>query len=111
MLNVSRKFHSGGSSSNSAGNTYALVSIGRGAKESANRSRYMEDEVEVLGTSAAAFAVTAPVEPFKEPHSTKDIHRIDHWSVHYESRDRKSSESVIDEIVSEVSGNRTGHCL
>lgn len=110
MLDASLKFH-GESSNNSAGNTYALVSIGRGKKESANRSRYMEDEVEVLGTSAAAFAVTAPVKPFSEPRSTKGIHRTDHWSVSYETGERKYTESIVDGPGSEVDGRSTGHSL
>jgi hypothetical protein len=110
MLDASLKFH-GESSNNSAGNTYALVSIGRGKKESANRSRYMEDEVEVLGTSAAAFAVTAPVKPFSEPRSTQGIHRTDHWSVSYETGERKYTESIVDGPGSEVDGRSTGHSL
>ena len=105
------KFHNGESSSNSAGNTYALVSLSRGAKESANRSRYMDDEVEVLGTSAAAFAVTGPVKPFNKPQSTREIRRTGPWSISYETGERKSTESVADESGSEVSGSRTGHPL
>lgn len=111
MLNVSMKSHNGESSNNSAGNTYALVSLSRGAKESANRSRYIEDEIEVLGISAAAFAVTAPVKPFNESQSTRGIHRTDHWSISYETGERKSTESVTDVSVSDVSGSRTGHPL
>lgn len=109
MLNVSMKFHNGESSNKSAGNTYALVNLSRGAKESANRSRYMEDEAEVLGTSAAAFAVTAPVKPFNESQPTRGIHRTDHWSISYETGERKSTESVVDVLGSEMSGSRTGH--
>ena len=111
MLNVSMKFHNGENSNNSAVNTYPLVSLSRGPKESVNRSRYMEDEVEVLGTSAAAFAVTAPVKPFNESQTTKGIHRTDHWSISYETGERKSTESVVDMSGSEVSGRRTGHPL
>lgn len=110
MLDASLRFR-GESSNNSAGNTYALVSIGRGRKESASRCRYIEDEVEVLGTSAAAFAVTGPVEPFNEPRSTKNIHRADHWSVRYETGERESTESVVDVTGSEVSGHSTGHSV
>ncbi|KAJ5714611.1 uncharacterized protein N7483_011792 [Penicillium malachiteum] len=64
MLNVSLHKRVGGgySSSSGAGNgdSYALASLSQGPKESSNRSRYADDDIEGLRTSAAAFAVTAP---------------------------------------------------
>ncbi|TPR10279.1 Major Facilitator Superfamily protein [Aspergillus niger] len=85
MLNVSlHKRIGGGSNSNSYGNTYALTSMTKGVKESATRSRYLEDEIEGLGTSAAAFAVTSPGQPLGRRDSTLVIQRTDQWSVRCE---------------------------
>ncbi|KAI2818230.1 hypothetical protein CBS115989_5344 [Aspergillus niger] len=97
MLNVSlHKRIGGGSNSNSYGNTYALTSMTKGVKESATRSRYLEDEIEGLGTSAAAFAVTSPGQPLGRRDSTLVIQRTDQWSVRCEYVDPKDG-SVGDE--------------
>ncbi|GKZ82015.1 hypothetical protein AnigIFM56816_006545 [Aspergillus niger] len=97
MLNVSlHKRIGGGSNSNSYGNTYALTSMTKGVKESATRSRYLEDEIEGLGTSAAAFAVTSPGQPLCRRDSTLVIQRTDQWSVRCEYVDPKDG-SVGDE--------------
>ncbi|PWY92300.1 hypothetical protein BO70DRAFT_402206 [Aspergillus heteromorphus CBS 117.55] len=91
MLSVTLHHHLAGSQSNSGGNSYALASMGRGIKESARLSRFMGDEAEGLGTSAAAFAVTAPGE--REPGVWRDltmsIQRTDQWSVRHEYVDPK----------------------
>ncbi|GCB25368.1 hypothetical protein AAWM_08253 [Aspergillus awamori] len=97
MLNVSlHKRIGGGSNSNSYGNTYALTSMTKGVKESATRSRYLEDEIEGLGASAAAFAVTSPGQPLGRRDSTLVIQRTDQWSVRCEYVDPKDG-SVGDE--------------
>ncbi|KAI2863616.1 hypothetical protein CBS147320_6453 [Aspergillus niger] len=97
MLNVSlHKRIGGGSNSNSYGNTYALTSMTKGVKESATRSRYLEDENEGLGASAAAFAVTSPGQPLGRRDSTLVIQRTDQWSVRCEYVDPKDG-SVGDE--------------
>ncbi|OJJ72187.1 hypothetical protein ASPBRDRAFT_196296 [Aspergillus brasiliensis CBS 101740] len=90
MLSVSlNKRIGGGSNSNSYGNTYALTTMTKGVKESVTRSRYLEDEVENLGTSAAAFAVTSPGQPLGRRDSTLVIQRTDQWSVRCEYVDPK----------------------
>ncbi|RDH29256.1 hypothetical protein BDQ94DRAFT_174042 [Aspergillus welwitschiae] len=97
MLNVSlHKRIGGGRNSNSYGNTYALTSMTKGVKESATRSRYLEDEIEGLGASAAAFAVTSPGQPLGRRDSTLVIQRTDQWSVRCEYVDPKDG-SVGDE--------------
>ncbi|GKZ22825.1 hypothetical protein AbraIFM66951_004949 [Aspergillus brasiliensis] len=90
MLSVSlSKRIGGGSNSNLYGNTYALTTMTKGVKESVTRSRYLEDEVEGLGTSAAAFAVTSPGQPLGRRDSTLVIQRTDQWSVRCEYVDPK----------------------
>ncbi|KAJ5083380.1 hypothetical protein N7456_012807 [Penicillium angulare] len=110
MLNVSLHKRLGGGYSNSYGaahaNSYALGSMSRGAKESTTRSQYMEDEIEGLGSSAAAFAVTAPVRPANGTGSMA-IQRTDQWSVRCEYVDQKSGGSLVDEAeISEDRGSR-----
>ncbi|RAK95281.1 uncharacterized protein BO80DRAFT_369183 [Aspergillus ibericus CBS 121593] len=102
MLNISlHKRIGGGSNSNSYGNSYALTSMSKGVKESATHSRFMEDEVEGLGTSAAAFAVTPPGVPFTGRNSGLAIQRTDQWSVRCEYVDPKAGS--IDETEGEES--------
>lgn len=108
MLNVSlHKRIGGGSNSNSYGNAYAMTSMSKGVKESATRSRYMEDEIEGLGTSAAAFAVTSPGQPLGRRDSTLVIQRTDQWSVRCEYVDPRNG-SVED--VTERSENSVARC-
>ncbi|GAA84746.1 hypothetical protein AKAW_02860 [Aspergillus luchuensis IFO 4308] len=108
MLNVSlHKRIGGGSNSNSYGNAYAMTSMSKGVRESATRSRYMEDEIEGLGTSAAAFAVTSPGQPLGRRDSTLVIQRTDQWSVRCEYVDPRN-ESVED--VTERSENSVAGC-
>ncbi|OJI83584.1 hypothetical protein ASPTUDRAFT_120390 [Aspergillus tubingensis CBS 134.48] len=108
MLNVSlHKRIGGGSNSNSYGNAYAMTSMSKGVKESATRSRYMEDEIEGLGTSAAAFAVTSPGQPLGRRESTLVIQRTDQWSVRCEFVDPRNG-SVED--VTERSENSVARC-
>ncbi|RAO73226.1 uncharacterized protein BHQ10_009238 [Talaromyces amestolkiae] len=112
MLNVSLHERVDGSYSNSYShsNAYALVSMTRGTKESRTRSQYLEDEVEGLGTSASAFAVTAPVRPAIAVGSAMCIQRTDQWSVRREHVDRKEAESLGDETeASEDRGSRRGN--
>ncbi|PYI07736.1 hypothetical protein BO78DRAFT_442615 [Aspergillus sclerotiicarbonarius CBS 121057] len=110
MLNISlHKRLGGGSNSNSYGNSYALTSM-KGAKDTTTRSRFMEDEVEGLGTSAAAFAVTAPGQPLNERNSGMAIQRTDQWSVRMEYVDPKAG-SIDDTEGSEVSLARPEHSL
>lgn len=107
MLNVSLHKRLGGGYSNSYQNSYAMVSITRGTKESRTRSQYMEDEVEELGTSASAFAVTPPVRPANGVGSAMSIQRTDQWSVRCEYVDHKGSGSLGDETeISEDRGSR-----
>ncbi|OOF96812.1 hypothetical protein ASPCADRAFT_129879 [Aspergillus carbonarius ITEM 5010] len=111
MLNISlHKRIGGASNSNSYGNTYALTSMSKGVKESATRSRFMEDEIEGLGSSAAAFAVTAPGEPLNNRNSKMAIQRTDQWSVRCEYVDPKAG-SIDETEGSEVSVGRADHSL
>jgi hypothetical protein len=102
MLKVSMLKHATGSNSNSYGNSYALGSMGRGVKESATRSRYMEDEQE-LGTAAAAFAVTTPGKPLGGNNPLR-IHRTDEWTVQSENGKTPSVEENVES--SDGSGSR-----
>ncbi|PCG99896.1 Hypothetical protein PENO1_050640 [Penicillium occitanis (nom. inval.)] len=109
MLNVSlhERIDGGYSNSYSNSNAYALVNITRGTKELRTRSQYVEDEVEELGTSASAFAVTPPVRPANAVGSAMSIQRTDQWSVRRENVDRKAAGSLGDETeVSEDPGSR-----
>lgn len=110
MLNVSLHERIDGSYSNSYSNSnaYALMSITRGTKESRIRSQYVEDEVEGLGTSASAFAVSPPVRPAVG--SAMSIQRTDQWSVRHEYVDHKEAESLGGETEgSEDRGSRRGN--
>ncbi|KAJ5638625.1 hypothetical protein N7528_001015 [Penicillium herquei] len=120
MLNVSlHKRASGGYSSSSGagnGNSYALASLSRGTKESSNRSRYADDDIEGLGTSAAAFAVTTPSAgrlldlDGDANGSTMAIQRTDQWSVRCEYVDQKDSRPIGDDAeISEVRENNGEH--
>ncbi|PYH89330.1 hypothetical protein BO71DRAFT_423081 [Aspergillus ellipticus CBS 707.79] len=86
MLNVAIRNRLAGTNSNSYSNSYALASMGRGLKESTTLSRYVKDEIEGLGTSAAAFAVTAPLDREERGGREPDmsIQRTDQWSVREE---------------------------
>ncbi|KAJ6021940.1 hypothetical protein N7540_007444 [Penicillium herquei] len=96
MLNVALNKGTGGSHSNSYSNSYALASMARVARDSATRFQYVEDEVEGLGTSAAAFAVTTPGKPFQAVSSAIAIQRTDQWSVRCEYLDPKDGSLVDD---------------
>ncbi|KAI3005131.1 hypothetical protein CBS147346_4459 [Aspergillus niger] len=112
MLNVSlHKRIGGGSNSNSYGNTYALTSMTKGVKESATRSRYLEDEIEGLGASAAAFAVTSPGQPLGRRDSTLVIQRTDQWSVRCEYVDPKDGSFGDETEQSERNVARCEHSL
>ncbi|KAJ5687921.1 hypothetical protein N7536_010540 [Penicillium majusculum] len=91
MLGVGLRKRNGGSRSDSYNNSYALASMSRGAREATTRSRYLEDEVEGLGSSAAAFAFTSPVKPqqLEEICPSMGIQRTDQWSVRCEYVDTK----------------------
>ncbi|KAJ5625826.1 hypothetical protein N7510_002135 [Penicillium lagena] len=104
MLKVSMLKRATGNNSNSYGNSYALGSMGRGVKESVTRSRYLEDE-QVLGTAAAAFAVTAPGRPLEN--NSLRIHRTDEWTV--QSENGKTPSVDENEASSNGSGSRYGH--
>lgn len=111
MLSISLHKRVGGGYSNSYGaaheNSYALASMTRGPKESNTRSQFMEDEIEGLGTSAAAFAVTSPVRPANGTDSAMAIQRTDEWSVRCEYVDHKAAGSLVDEMdISEDQGSR-----
>ncbi|KAJ5538223.1 hypothetical protein N7494_007702 [Penicillium frequentans] len=113
MLGVGLRKRKGGSHSDSYGNSYALASMSRGAKEATTRSRYMEDEVEGLGTSAAAFAVTSPAKPQQlgeTSHST-GIQRTDQWSVKCEYVDSKPGSYGEGLEESETCGSQVEHSL
>jgi subtilase family serine protease len=101
MLNVSLRERSGGGDSSrrdtSHGNSYALVSSSRGTKKSNTRFQSTEDENEELGTSASAFAVTAPVRLADGTDPANAIQRTDQWSVRYEYMDRNAAGSSVDE--------------
>ena len=60
------------------------------------RSRYIDDEAEGLGTSAAAFAVSAPGESLGGPQSPLTIQRTDQWSVRCEYIEPKAG-SIVEE--------------
>ncbi|KAJ5718490.1 hypothetical protein N7488_004136 [Penicillium malachiteum] len=120
MLNVSLHKRAGGGYSSSSGagngNSYALASLSRGTKESSNRSRYADDDIEGLGTSAAAFAVTAPSArrlldlDGDANGSTMAIQRTDQWSVRCEYVDQKDSRPIGDDVeISEVRENNGEH--
>ncbi|KAJ5219380.1 uncharacterized protein N7498_001479 [Penicillium cinerascens] len=111
MLSVSLHKRVGGGYGSSYGaaheNSYALASMNRGPKESNIRSQYTEDEIEGLGTSAAAFAVTAPVRPANGTNSAMAIHRTDAWSIRCEDVDHKTAGSLVDDMeISEDQGSR-----
>lgn len=91
MLGVGLRKRTGASQSDSYGNSYALASMSRAAKEATTRSRYLGDEIEELGTSAAAFAVTSPAQPqqLDEISPSIGIQRTDQWSVRCEYVDSK----------------------
>lgn len=91
MLGVGLRKRNGGSRSDSYNNSYALASMSRGARKATTRSRYLEDEVEGLGSSAAAFAFTSPVKPqqLEEIRPSMGIQRTDQWSVRCEYVDTK----------------------
>ncbi|KAJ5504579.1 hypothetical protein N7463_007453 [Penicillium fimorum] len=113
MLGISLRKRTIGSHSDSYGKSYSLASMSRGAKEATTRSRYLEDEVEGLGTSAAAFAVTPPVKPqeLEEIGPSMGIQRTDQWSVRREFIDTKpgSFGEGPDEL--ETSGRQAEHSL
>ncbi|GKZ30158.1 hypothetical protein AbraIFM66950_008017 [Aspergillus brasiliensis] len=112
MLSVSlNKRIGGGSNSNSYGNTYTLTTMTKGVRESVTRSRYLEDEVEGLGTSAAAFAVTSPGQPLGRRDSTLIIQRTDQWSVRCEYVDPKDGSLGDETERSESSVARGEHSL
>ncbi|KGO36735.1 hypothetical protein PEX1_003950 [Penicillium expansum] len=113
MLGIGLRKRTIGSHSDSYGNSYALTSMSRGAKEATRRSRYLEDEVEGLGTSAAAFAVTDPVKPQKleEISHSMGIQRTDQWSVRREYIDTKPGSFGEGLEESETSGSRVEHSL
>jgi hypothetical protein len=113
MLGVGLRKRTGGSRSDSYSNSYALGSMNRGAKETIRRSRYVEDEVEGLGTSAAAFAFTSPVKPqqLEEISPSMGIQRMDQWSVRCEYVDTKPGSFGEGLEESETSGSRVEHSL
>ncbi|KAJ5797943.1 uncharacterized protein N7503_007239 [Penicillium pulvis] len=113
MLGVGLRKRKGGTQSDSYGNSYALASMSRGAKEATTHSRYIEDEIEELGTSAAAFAVTSPAKPQQlgeTSHST-GIQRTDQWSVRCEYVDSKPGSFGEGLEESETYGSRVEHSL
>lgn len=71
--------------------THAMAGMSRGAREATTRSLYLEDEVEGLGSSAAAFAFTSPVKPqqLEDICPSMGIQRTDQWSVRCEYVDTK----------------------
>ncbi|KAJ6144072.1 hypothetical protein N7471_003525 [Penicillium samsonianum] len=113
MLGVGLRKRTGRSRSDSYSNSYALASMSRGAKETTTRSRYLEDEVEELGTSAAAFAITSPVKPhqLEEISPSMGIQRTDQWSVRYEYVDTKPRSFGEGLEESETSGSQVEHSL
>ncbi|KAJ5776770.1 hypothetical protein N7520_000016 [Penicillium odoratum] len=113
MLGVGLRKRNDGSQLDSYGNSYALGSMSRGAKEARTRSRYLGDEVEGLGTSAAAFAVTSPGKPqnLEKIGSSMGIQRTDQWSVRCEYVDTKPESFGEGLEESETSGSRVEHSL
>ncbi|KAJ5127910.1 hypothetical protein N7448_008689 [Penicillium atrosanguineum] len=108
MLNVTlHKRIGGGSNSNSYGNSYALAGMSRGKRESVITSQYVEDEIEMLGSSAAAFAVTYPEDLPVDRSPTMAIQRTDQWSVRHEYVDTKA----LEDTGSETSANRVGQAI
>lgn len=108
MLNVAlHKRIGGGSNSNSYGNSYALAGISRGKRETVITSQYVEDEIEMLGSSAAAFAITSPEDLPVDRSPTMAIQRTDQWSVRHEYVDAK----VLEDTGSETSANRVGQAI
>lgn len=110
MLNVSlHRRIGGGSNSNSYGNSYALAGMSRSKRESVIAPQDVEDEIEMLGSSAAAFAVTPYGESSvgRSPRSTMVIQRTDQWSVKREYMDTNPSEDT----GSETSVNRVAHAM
>ncbi|KAJ5517027.1 hypothetical protein N7527_008587 [Penicillium freii] len=113
MLGVGLRKRTGGSRSDSYGNSYALTSMSRGPKDTPTRSRYLEDEVEGLGTSAAAFAFTPPVKPqqLEEMSPSMGIQRTDQWSVRCDYVDTKPRSLGEGLEESETSGSQVEHSL
>lgn len=108
MLNVAlHKRIGGGSNSNAYGNSYALPGISRGKRETVITSQYVEDEIEMLGSSAAAFAITSPEDLPVDRSPTMAIQRTDQWSVRHEYVDAK----VLEDTGSETSANRVGQAI
>ena len=108
MLNVSlHKRIGGGSNSNSYGNSYALAGMSRGKRENVITSPYVEDEIEMLGSSAAAFAITSPEDSRVDRSPTMVIQRTDQWSVRHEYVDAKA----LDDTGSETSAKRVGQAI
>lgn len=113
MLGVGLRKRNGGSRNDSYRNSYTLASMSRGAKDTPTRSRYLEDEAEGLGTSAAAFAFTSPVKPqqLEGISPSMGIQRTDQWSVRCEYVDTKPRSLGDGLEESEASGSQVKHSL
>ncbi|KAJ5419386.1 uncharacterized protein N7487_002936 [Penicillium crustosum] len=113
MLGVGMRKRTVGSHNNFYNNSYALASMSWGAREATSRSRYLEDEVEGLGTSAAAFAFTPPVKPqqLEEICPSMGIQRTDQWSIRCEYVDTKARSLGEGLEESETSGSQVEHSL
>lgn len=113
MLHVAMNKRTGTTRSGSQSNSYALGAMSRNVKESTIRSRYVEDDLEIegLGTSAAAFAVSAPGRAFDGLGPTMAIQRTDHWSVRHETVDPVTGFVVDETDESAASPSRLGHSM